>query len=616
MNKRQKIVVSITGITLVLLILVGLTYAYFLTRIQGNTNNKSISITTADLALVYSDGNGLISVEKIQPGTTLTSKTFTVENTGNSTTEYGVFLEDLINTFERTQDLELTVTCTSSVTTPSQKTCDGYEGSMLTQNDMLLTNSIDEGEIQTYSLTLEYVEAGVDQSVDMNKSLEAKVQIYDMNNTVDLTGTVSDASSGDYVVVNSIPKKSYLKNNTFKVIGLEPGTHTITVYSSGDTPSYNKQITINKGSSESISSTTAVVVDNTRVVNTTVQNSGLTINSLKKYYKIQEGTFAYQIIENAKNSTVEQKTNLYAEYSPTPKTQPAAEINGVNESTISVTEDDYGNSYYFRGNVANNYVNFAGMCWRIVRIEGDGSVKLLLEDSTYECNNESYTGNWSIVNINTIVFGYDSNYKADFLNNSKGRTKNKRGLAEELESYQNTLLTKIRTKYNDNTLELSDYLKVDEWCYDHNVTETNGSDEYYGAYTRIITNKQPSNICTGTKLSKYSDNTEMYVGTLTADEIALAGATISSSNYTYYLLNNYAQTNYLRWWAFSPGFWDDMNYGEDYAFLVRNDGRLRGEIVESNNYVARPSVTLKSGTALSTSILNQDGTIENPYVIN
>ena len=67
MTKKNKIIVSITGIFLILLILVGLTYAYFLTRIQGNTNTKSISVTTADLELVYGDGNGEISQERIQP---------------------------------------------------------------------------------------------------------------------------------------------------------------------------------------------------------------------------------------------------------------------------------------------------------------------------------------------------------------------------------------------------------------------------------------------------------------------------------------------------------------------------------------------------------------------
>ena len=88
MNKKQKIIVSITGIILVLLILVGLTYAYFLTRIQGNTNTKSISVTTANLAIVYGDGTPLIlTAEKIQPSKSpIGTKTFTVTNAGTLST--------------------------------------------------------------------------------------------------------------------------------------------------------------------------------------------------------------------------------------------------------------------------------------------------------------------------------------------------------------------------------------------------------------------------------------------------------------------------------------------------------------------------------------------------
>ena len=95
MNRRQKIIVSVTGIFLVLLIIVGLTYAYFLTKINGNENTKSISVSTANLALVYGDGNGIISAEKIQPGTTLDKKEFTVSNEGNDTTDYVVVIEDV-----------------------------------------------------------------------------------------------------------------------------------------------------------------------------------------------------------------------------------------------------------------------------------------------------------------------------------------------------------------------------------------------------------------------------------------------------------------------------------------------------------------------------------------
>ena len=62
----------------------------------------------------------------------------------------------------------------------------------------------------------------------------------------------------------------------------------------------------------------------------------------------------------------------------------------VNEDgTVSVTKaestngyicsapDDYGTSYYFRGNVENNWVKFAGFYWRILRVNGDGSIRMI-----------------------------------------------------------------------------------------------------------------------------------------------------------------------------------------------------------------------------------------------
>ena len=111
MNRKQKIIISVTGIFIVLLILVGLTYAYFLTRIQGNTNTKSISVTTANLILEYADVNDeLITDSAIVPGKSWT-KTFVATNKGNATVTYGVALENIVNTLERKDDLVYTLDC-------------------------------------------------------------------------------------------------------------------------------------------------------------------------------------------------------------------------------------------------------------------------------------------------------------------------------------------------------------------------------------------------------------------------------------------------------------------------------------------------------------------------
>ena len=64
----------------------------------------------------------------------------------------------------------------------------------------------------------------------------------------------------------------------------------------------------------------------------------------------------------------------------TPITTPGAAVSTETEALLASAEDDNGTSYYFRGAVTNNYVEFANKCWRIVRVGGDGSVKLILHN--------------------------------------------------------------------------------------------------------------------------------------------------------------------------------------------------------------------------------------------
>jgi len=54
-------------------------------------------------------------------------------------------------------------------------------------------------------------------------------------------------------------------------------------------------------------------------------------------------------------------------------------VSGETERKLITVEDDYGISYVYRGAVKDNYVNFAGFTWRIVRINGDGSIRLILD---------------------------------------------------------------------------------------------------------------------------------------------------------------------------------------------------------------------------------------------
>ena len=66
---------------------------------------------------------------------------------------------------------------------------------------------------------------------------------------------------------------------------------------------------------------------------------------------------------------------------------------GLGDGTKGIykSEDDFGTSYYFRGAVDNNYVKFANFYWRIIRINGDGSIRMIYAGTSAHANGESET---------------------------------------------------------------------------------------------------------------------------------------------------------------------------------------------------------------------------------
>ena len=622
MNRNQKIIISITGITLILLILISLTYAYFLTRIQGNTNIKSVSVTTADLKLVYLDGNGLIEAERIIPGTIVDSKIFTVTNEGNVTVEYGVFLEDLVNNFERTEDLRLEVTCSSSI---SYKTCSGYNGVILTTNDMLLTNDIEENEIQTYNLNLSYIEAKIDQSIDMNKELSAKVNIYGLADTVDLRGTISDATTGDHVVVNSEPKISETKDEKFKVVGLEPGTHTINTYDNKGILKYSKTITIKRGAEESIDGTTITITSETRDIILNLSSNSMDISLIP----FEENTLAYKIINSA-------KTNLNGtSYKGKPLTTPAKDISLDDEASLSVSYDDYGKSYYYRGNVVDNYINFAGMCWRIVRIIGDGSIKLILEDQDNTC--ETSNGNWDIPteaggNKKEGYFGYTHYNIGEYVATDNTTNTNELYLIDYLngQDYRSESMSYAFENFqNDKLVTYLDKLYPGNWCFDdsayneqakitdkslyytHNFWIIYGTSFRFKKTYSSLEIYKPTLKCFGSILNKFNDNNDMYVSALTADEAVYSGAKYNIENTNYYLINNYQlDNNSLSFWLLSPDRFNSTTYEDVYRIMQNGGLNLSGAHISAKR-AFRPAITLKSGSLF----YDGDGTKMNPYTI-
>ena len=315
----------------------------------------------------------------------------------------------------------------------------------------------------------------------------------------------------------------------------------------------------------------------------------------------------------------------------TPITTPGAAISTASEALLASTEDDNGTSYYFRGAVTNNYVEFANKCWRIVRVGGDGSVKLILHNDNptgvaNPCNsaNNSASAAFARYSGETYKSAFNTNYNDNaYVGFKYGTPGSSKYEATHANTNKSTILTNLEAWYEKNNLKNYEKVIADTvWCNDKtNVTDTtfnpynysnvNGlgyakNVTYYGAIQRLVGTSGsaggtgPSLKCTG-ELSKINSK----VGLITADELALAGYAAGTGNTTTYLQENATDTY---WWSLSPSYFDGVGA---YVWIVGGSfgGFDDGDV--SNSYGVRPSISLKSTTNIT-----GEGTSSSPFIIS
>lgn len=291
-----------------------------------------------------------------------------------------------------------------------------------------------------------------------------------------------------------------------------------------------------------------------------------------------------------------------------PKTTLVKEPSSNAEKVLATISDSDGTSYYFRGTVIDNYVEFANMCWRIVRIKGDGSIKLVLAGET-SCS--SVTSTSGIID-EEVIYGYTSGNLADYANNSEGKkTGEYIGLKESLDTWFNNKLTAYKSK-----------LKYDEWCLGGNINykyEYNGANTswYYAAGNRIYNTQSISDLKCNNE-----DTINSYIGSLTSDEVIMAGGIgldfalnkgINGRDIKFYLKDEGSEHNIMYYTLSLSDYYYSKSEVGDFVFVVNNSGLLTIEYTNKRSISAdiRPVITLKYNTRIS----NGDGTKNNPYII-
>ena len=110
MKKKENriLILSILGTLLLLSIAVAGSYACFVANVSGNKDTNNVVVTNGVMSLEYKDGDE-VSLTNAVPGSSV-SKTFTVKNTGNVSTNYTIYFSELSNKFVDKTDLVYTLT--------------------------------------------------------------------------------------------------------------------------------------------------------------------------------------------------------------------------------------------------------------------------------------------------------------------------------------------------------------------------------------------------------------------------------------------------------------------------------------------------------------------------
>ena len=261
--------------------------------------------------------------------------------------------------------------------------------------------------------------------------------------------------------------------------------------------------------------------------------------------------------------------------------------------------------------------------WRIVRINGDGSIRIATQNSIGTSKyNTSYNDNAYV----GYMYGTpgSSSYAETHKNTNDRRIDNKKTLYRFLLMY-----TYLDNWYNNNLSSYADYIEDTIYCNDRSISSITGSingstftnegyatdNTLYMSAERNNTNHSPSLKCSNVNdrftvsTSKGNGALTVPIGLLTTDEVAFAGAYaydlmsgayITNDSYYLYLSNNF-------WWIMTPNNFEDGIAGVDYVY---RDGSVGGGIVDDHNIAVRPVVSLKSDA-----ITGGDGTMNNPFTV-
>lgn len=577
----NKKIVIVTSIVMLLVLIASVSYAIW-SRSFTQTGTNLSKYDCFDI--VYAENVNEVSLSNGYPitdeeGLKAESYDLTIKNTCKILANYEVVLNKL-NT-STLNDTNVKIAVDSDISLLSDLKTTNTNLTNATEGKVLTTGILASGQSKTIKIQ-SWMDENTTKTEGSGKSFSYKV-------TAEATTGVSSKS----LVANIV--KNELKTTTPDFSSAEPITLT---YKEAEIVEKTVKLSSSKAGNRALGSgyafdsstnkytltdiTQSQTFDDSSIGKYTCNNSNGT--SCRSVYKIKE--------VDTTSSTSYNYITLADYYSSTDDSESTG--SGLYKST-----DDDGDSYYFRGNV-NNYVSFANQLWRVIRVNGDGTIRLLyntdIDKSVFNNahDDEKYSGyTYDNENVctkeNPCISSFDAKNNL-FVNN--------------MNMTNSDVKTYLENWYISNLKLYDNYISLDSYCNDTTYV-VSGNNYYYGAYDRIYKQYQPSLKCPDTS-QLYGGNYKLKIGLMTADEANYAGLNMktphaTNNNYLYYSSN---------WWFMTSGWKYITSYATSTAGLNTTIG-ITPQIFVAYTFYVRPVINLKSNTLITSG----DGSLSNPYVI-
>ena len=244
---------------------------------------------------------------------------------------------------------------------------------------------------------------------------------------------------------------------------------------------------------------------------------------------------------------------------------PYSTMNNSETPIICTMEDDYGTSYYLRGNHQDNNVKFANMCWKLVRVTGTGGLKLI------------YNGDLDANGKCTTTSGEHMGYEGQTLSLSGNKVY---GTSYTYDGSTYTLTDTSTMNFSTDSASIIGK-------YTCGATNTSCANPYYvvskendttGYVLKMGVSTNYAQI--GTSAFNSSSNSPSYVGYMYNDVYTYKYKNMTNSGATILSSKSSSSSNFY--------YGDSISYSGGYYYITNQDGSNVTQLSWADNYTSLP----------------------------